>query len=185
MAGTSSLAQTYIYRNVIVNNTGDGINITYVNAQLVRIENNTIAGNSSDGSDDTTGYGVPLLSIYNNIFDSNGGYGLNLPSSSRSPVMVNNAYRNNTSGERSSTVPAGENDITLSADPFTDSASGDWSLNTTAGGGAELRSISYPTAFPDGQTSTYLDIGAVQHADPVGGGGGLLTHPGMSGGMRG
>jgi hypothetical protein len=33
----------------------------------------------------------------------------------------------------------GDNDITLSADPFVDSANGDFNINTTAGGGADLR----------------------------------------------
>ena len=50
--------------------------------------------------------------------------------------------------------------------------------NTTAGGGALLRGAGYPA---------YQDIGAVQHADPVGGGGGggLLLSRAMNGGYSG
>jgi hypothetical protein len=67
----------------------------------------------------------------------------------------------------------------------TSTASGSWRVsdfrpNNTAGGGKLLRSLSLacPTQ-PDA-----IDIGAVQHQDPAGGGG-LLVHPGMSGGVRG
>jgi hypothetical protein len=46
-----------------------------------------------------------------------------------------NAYRNNTSGPRQY-LTAGANDVTLTADPYTNEAGNDFSLNATAGGGA-------------------------------------------------
>lgn len=70
--------------------------------------------------------------------------------------------------------------ITLTEDPFIDAANGDFRLNTAAGGGELCRAAGLD---PYGQNGA-LDVGAVQHADPASGGG-LLTHPGMSGGMRG
>ena len=83
----------------------------------------------------------------------------------------------NTSGARSN-VPAGVNDVTLSGAPFT-SIGTDFSLVST-GAGAQCRAVGFPGAFPASLGTTgYLDIGAAQHADPVGGGGsGPLIGPG-------
>ncbi len=49
---------------------------------------------------------------------------------------------------------------------FTNAASGDFSLNNTAGRGALLRATGFPGTFPRGTTVGYQDIG-VQHADPA------------------
>ena len=70
---------------------------------------------------------------------------------------------------------------TLTADPFTDAANDDYSLNDTAGGGAVLRQLGM--SIP-GQTNDKPDFGAVQTyiAD---GGGGIQIARGMHGGMRG
>ena len=59
--------------------------------------------------------------------------------------------------------------VVLTADPFTNKAGGDFSLNTAAGGGALLRGVGF--TLPGLATTSYLDIGSVQHADPAGGGG--------------
>ena len=64
------------------------------------------------------------------------------------------------------------NFVTGSATFFTNAAGADFSLNTTAGGGAAARAAGIPGAFPAGATTGFLDIGAAQHADPAGGGGG-------------
>lgn len=63
------------------------------------------------------------------------------------------------------------NSPAVSADPCTDSANGNFTLNATAGAGAACRSAGGPGLFLDGINSSYLDIG-LQHADPVGAGGG-------------
>lgn len=57
--------------------------------------------------------------------------------------------------------------ITLTADPFTNGAAGDFSLNNTAGGGALLKAAGFPGVYPAGLTTGYVDIGAFQHADPT------------------
>ena len=51
---------------------------------------------------------------------------------------MGNADGNNTSGETSG-IASGDNDITLTADPFVDASSDDFNINDTAGGGALLR----------------------------------------------
>lgn len=100
--------------------------------------------------------------------------------------LFNCAGFNNTSGNTSLGAVIGVRNIgfiTGSATFFTNAAGGDFSLNTTAGGGAAARAAGVLGVFPVGLTTGFLDVGAAQHADPAGSGG-LLTHPGMSGGMR-
>lgn len=56
--------------------------------------------------------------------------------------------------------------VNLTADPFTNAASGDFSLNTTAGGGASLRAAGFPGLMPRGTSTGYADVGAIQHKNP-------------------
>ena len=63
---------------------------------------------------------------------------------------------------------------------FTDEASADYTL--TSGSAAKAAGVDAGTVVND---VSYVDIGAHQRQEPAGGGGGLMTHPGMSGGARG
>jgi len=110
---------------------------------------------------------------------NNGGYGFQT-SLSEVGVLVNCAGFNNTSGNVYGAPILNEGFLDLSADPFMDAAGHDYRPNNIAGGGAALRAAGVGVAS---QTNNE-DIGAVQHTDPAGGGG-LLIHPGMDGGMRG
>jgi hypothetical protein len=68
--------------------------------------------------------------------------------------------------------------ITLTANPFT-AVSTDFSLNTTAGGGALCRAAGAPATFTGlSTTASYPDIGAVQHADPTAASSGKKAGPG-------
>ncbi len=60
-----------------------------------------------------------------------------------------------------------ENKISLTADPYTDAANDDYSLNNTAGGGADVRAAG---SFGAGEVANFVDIGAMQHEDSGGGG---------------
>lgn len=169
---------------LIVNNTSQGVLTNATGAATVWIRNCVLAGNTSDGVK------VPLNGASMNIFmqncilDSNGGYGFNFSSATVAPTQGcrNNAYRSNTSGARNG-ITAGAGDVTLTADPFTNSGGNDWSLNTTAGGGAACRAAGIPGVFVGASTTGYQDIGAAQHANPASGG--LLINSGMTGGLRG
>jgi hypothetical protein len=70
--------------------------------------------------------------------------------------------------------------VSLSADPCTNAAGGDFSLNNTASAGVACRAAGIPGAFPGGNTTGYLDIGAVQHQDA---GGGVFAPINMNGGF--
>lgn len=57
--------------------------------------------------------------------------------------------------------PAGQSDITLSTSPFTNGGSNDFSLNSTSGGGADVKSVGFPGTLLLGGTG-YMDLGALQ-----------------------
>jgi hypothetical protein len=97
-----------------------------------------------------------------NIFYGNGGWGANFPSNVPRAVFIGpNAWGSNTSGAYQN-IPAGSGDQTLTATPFTNSGSGDYSLNSTAGGGALLKGTGKPSSFLGGTTTSSPDMGAVQ-----------------------
>lgn len=148
----------------IVLHTGNAIEVV-TNAQLVA--NNTIYDCST---------GIALLAasgantITNNIIYSCSGYGIG-GTTGGAAIIQNNAMGDLTSGRIDTTglgsVIEEYDAITLTADPFTskaDGATGDFSLNTTAGGGALCRAAS---AYVWGG---FDDVGAVQHEDSGGGG---------------
>jgi Right handed beta helix region len=125
------------------------------------------------------------------VFATIGAYALDLGSYTLPQIQAwgwaaeNCAFYSTTSGQ----IQAGltsllTNCVTLSASPFTNPGSADFSLNATAGGGAACKAVGYPTAWLGLTTPNYLDIGAIQ-AQAAAAGGGLLVHPGMAGGMRG
>jgi hypothetical protein len=86
-----------------------------------------------------------------------------------SVLAANCAFRSNTSGAASNADATGS--VTLTADPFTDAANRDFSLNDTAGGGADLRGAGRGTFPPGDPTVSYPDIGATQNLTAGGGGG--------------
>lgn len=102
------------------------------------------------------------LVTWNSIYYGNGGFGIN---SAATPMLISqmdNGFGANTSGSRTSNVPVGTTDIPLTANPFTNSASGDFTLNSTAGGGAALKGQGFPGASLFG--TGHIDIGALQSA---------------------
>ncbi len=116
--------------------------------------------------------------VYDNcVAYGNSGYGASV---SAYPLFQGwLAAGNNTSGATNGfsgnflmplhSTPAGST-IALSGDPFTNAASGDFSLNSTAGAGAACRAAGYPGVFPGATTTGYVDLGAAQHQDSGGGG---------------
>ncbi len=140
--------------------------------EAVVLVENTIHGNTGDGIGGFS-YGSIFQGICaGNILTNNGGYGLNenlLPTTISKNINYN-AFRSNTSGARNA-VAAGPNDVTLSADPYTNAGAGYFSLNATAGGGAACKGVGYPGVFPAGLSTGYHDLGAVQTQNSGGGGG--------------
>lgn len=163
-------ANTYV-RCVADTNTGasaDGFNNGAAASRYVNCTsyNSGRAGFYKDGSGNHSEY-------YNCLATNNGGFGFDTNNSSDNGVLlVNCAGYSNTSGNVDGQILRSLGFVTLSADPFVDAAGGNFALNNTAGGGAACRAAGFPGAFPGGTTTGYLDIGAVQHQDSAGSGGG-------------
>jgi hypothetical protein len=80
--------------------------------------------------------------LNNNLFVSNGGYGVLLVNISQHYQFSDrNAFYNNTSGQVSGGTL--NNSITLTADPFVDAANGDFNIADNYGGGQALRAVNY------------------------------------------
>lgn len=108
--------------------------------------------------------------LLNCIAESNTGVGFNLGSNPVGGQLYNcagfSAGTNLTLGTGSFVSSTGF--VTGTGSFFTNAASGDFSLNATAGRGLALRAAALPGLFPVGLTTGYLDIGAAQHQDAGG-----------------
>jgi hypothetical protein len=154
---------------VITANSDHGVFVNGLNsfsANSCTISGNT--GGSTDGINGSTECTTWKLS--NNIFYGNGRYGVNSPGRVLGVNYFNAFGGNGTAAVAGTGMTVGTGAITLSADPFTNSATGDYSLNTTSGGGADLRALGFPGAFPGGTMTGYADVGPIQHQDSGGGG---------------
>jgi hypothetical protein len=156
-----------VTNNVIVNGSGDAITLTSVVSVLIR--GNTLYNNVGNTAaifinTDT------VTHIESNIVIGTGAKPGIAATAAGTIVGRYNAFRSNSVDYL--LVDSGLGDVSLSADPFTNAAVGDFSLNSTAGGGAACKAAGYPGTFPNGTTVGFLDIGAVQNN---GGGGGGST----------
>lgn len=164
--GFKSNAATQFKRCRSTNNTGQGYDLTGVSIEL---RNCVAHGNSSHGLDVGQNYPSIIVAIEDCIFTNNGGYGIDFTtahteSSFEISQIRNNAFRSNTSGDIGTWDDPHNADapkITLTADPYTNAASDDYTLNNTAGGGAACRNAGVND----------FDVGYSQHADAGGGGG--------------
>lgn len=117
---------------------------------------------------------IYYLTLINCIASENGGYGFSGVSSGATnrTRTINCATYSNTSGATTNTLNEGI--ITLTADPFVTktpgSGTGDYDLNNTAGGGALLRQLGYPSTMAYYTATTpLLNVGAGGFAASAGG----------------
>ena len=137
---------------------------------------NLFHGNGGNGLSLACSTTVAMWFHANNVYYGNSLYGLNLTAAFAATIAnntkivdANNAFGGNTSGARNN-VAAGAAEVTLTGDPCTNAASGDFTLNSTAGAGAACRGVGWPSAlpYPGSGRNNYPDIGALQHADSGG-----------------
>lgn len=139
---------TVIESTLLTESTGDGLQFSLANNRdaLLWVTNCTSADNAGDGfsvsGTHTDSASAMAINFINCISANNGAYGWSCPTAStfaRSAGTFDyNCGFNNTSGNYDGTT-AGSNDITISADPFTDASSDDYTLNSAASGGALLK----------------------------------------------
>jgi len=151
---------------------GTGIDLTTANARLCHIDGNTVKGFTT--GIDIGAIDAPII-VSNNLVANCGGYGFAWTGASQLylPVFLRNAHYSCASGQQTGATDAlGYGHVTLSADPFTNAAGGDYSLNNTSGGGADCRSVGAPYDLDlDEAADNYMDIGAFQVQPSAGGGG--------------
>lgn len=141
--------------------TSDGFNI---NGAAV-VTNCNSYGNGRDG--------FRMVSVgqstVNCLAESNTGLGFNLLSNNQ--LSINCGTYNNTGGDFANTAGDGSylfNPIRNTTGTFFVNAAGaNFALNSTANQGALARAAGIPGIFPSGTTTGFVDIGAVQHQDPV------------------
>jgi hypothetical protein len=158
----------------VYDNGGSGIEYTSASGVDMRIIGNTFFGNTDDGITFRNAGNSNLMTVYNNTFVSNGGFGVNFNGSGEPDMalyMDFNHTHNNTSGASDITLP-GDNNQT-----------GDPLFTSTTDGSEDFIPTSASPLNRNGLME--VTIGARQAADPAGGGGGLIVHPGMTGGHNG
>lgn len=154
--GFNTVAQESLVNCISHSNAGHGFVLLsrQASSQGCSISNCISYGNTGDGIRIEAIHGK--ASVTNCLLVNNGGYGIQKETRTSFETLThnyfnNNAFYNNTSGEVSSNITAGpDGHITLTADPFTDAAAADFTINSDAGGGSTLRS----TAITLGSTET-------------------------------
>jgi hypothetical protein len=136
--------------------TGDGYNLGLNGTNAVRC---VADGNGGDGFDltSTTAECIECVSSFNTGMGFNGN---------TTGLLWRCASITNTGGRTDFASRYDVEPILLTVDPYTNAGADDYSINNTAGGGADLRALGID---PPGQTD-HTDIGALQHADPAAGG---------------
>jgi hypothetical protein len=141
-----SLVNEGVVRNCVVYNPGGhGILVTSSQSNVV-VEGSIV-------------YGATVAS----------SYGIYMSGAPGSAALVRNcAVGNSNVADIDPTLQSYQKvgNVTLSADPFTNGGSGDFSLTSVAGGGAACRAAGIGT-IPGLSATTYRDIGTYQHADPA------------------
>ena len=169
----ANVAGGSFFRCISYGNTGasghgfQNLNTTQDSAGLCVFEGNVAYDNAQNGFHFafTTGSTQNIILLNNISYGNTYGYACATAGvmDGSWPHVYNNAYGSNSSGNTLN-FRAGEGAITLTADPFTNAAGADFSLNSTAGGGILLRQLGYPTEIgvKGSATPHYPDVGAAE-----------------------
>lgn len=184
------LDHVLIQGNTIVNCGQGVVDSSGTGGSNFQVIGNTIANCTGNGISMLATKGLSQARIYNNIITGN-AYGISYTGTGWTPenraLIHDNCFGTgtghggaNASGQTTTNI-AGLNQGALAVDPgFTDSAAGDWSIDTT------LKGLGYPDAILGFPTRSFVDIGANQREESGGGGsGGGTGMVGFGGGMVG
>ncbi len=160
--------------SIIKNTTSDGLTLTGFG--WLNIEGNTFYNINGNAITMSSIYAARQPSVIsNNVFHTVSGNAIQANSISRFQVFSQNNLFYNVTGSNVANDGFGmsrdeQNDST---DPFVDAAAGDYSLVSGSNG----YNNAAPKPFEVFDVNSNRDIGAVQHQDPSGGGGGSTFHP--------
>lgn len=152
------------FTNCIFSNNGNHGLLCGNSNRHYLLDNCISYGNGGDGFNMAAAQVDGIAQFKNNIASSNTGYGYNFPTARGNP-MLNNVDYNNTAG-RVAGYYTDIDPITLTADPFTDAANGDFSLNNDAGGGTVLREATNAIGNTQSKPFLWLTDGTSVTSDP-------------------
>lgn len=126
----------------------------------------SITGSASHGynciayNNGRDGFRVSSNTLFiNSIAEANAGSGFNITTSLQPAFSACAVYNN---GTNISTSGPRDGITTLTASAFVAPSNGNFALNAAAGGGALLRAAGIPGVTPDGLSTGYIDVGAIQ-----------------------
>lgn len=161
--GTDGFHAGHAFSSLSFDNTANGF---YHNTWGIWVNCSSV-GNGSDGFECSATPGRSSLYV-NCVAYGNASYGWNIDGRSQ---LYHCAGGGNTSGNLSATPDVNFNFVSLSGDPFVDSASDDYRPDPDDAEGAKL--VGAGSGVP-GQSAASLDIGALPHTASGGGGGGFV-----------
>jgi hypothetical protein len=173
-----------VTRCIADSNGNSGIRISS-SSYCTPIENSDCYNNGLDG---ITINGTARINNCNLLKNGTGGNGYGIAASDTHVVVVTNCgFGSGTEANVDGTVDGNVDEIgsvtyASNLTPWNDPANGDFSIDLAAARGAG-HGVFLQTAPSYSGTVGYPDIGAAQTQST--GGGGLLVHPGMTGGFRG
>ncbi len=156
-AGTTGITTIFVDRTIFGSDAGGGIFFGGTSA-FGHIDNSTFSGLAALKA---VSLGANAVPITNSVFDTNNA---GVVATSGNPATASAVASHNNSFRLSpnTNFAAGDGDVAPSVTPFTNSAGGDYSLNSVVGGGLLLKGAGLPGVFPGGTSTGALDIGAVQ-----------------------
>jgi hypothetical protein len=116
--------------------------------------------------------GTSVYQVENCIFWNNAGSGGTCVAGVNDPAfqVLNCAFGSNTLDVTATYGAKVVNKLTLTGDPCVSASTGNFALNGTAGAGAALKGLGFPTTLANGLTVNGLDVGAVQSVSAAAGG---------------
>ena len=169
-----SSAEFVQFSNSIIRNMTQG-GLRYTAWGWHNINGNTfynIGGNAIEILNATTP-SIGSILIQNNVFHTITGNALQSAANNLDFFADNNLFYNVTGSNYSNTFNLNRNAISEASDPFVDAAAGDYSLVSSSGGYGKAQ----PNPFEGLAADSRRDIGAIQHADPSGGGSSSSSTP--------
>jgi hypothetical protein len=187
----ASCHATY-HKCIADSNDSDGFRMTQSGNSFIVMVGCDSYGNGGDGLELVNSASCSVL-IDSCNFTKNGGYGVTYSGSGGiHGLLVNCGFgagsEANTSGATNSSAISpldvvGTVNYDSNDSPYVDAANGDFRITLADAKGAGRGAFTQKQSSYSG-TVGYPDIGAAQH-DDAGGAGGMIVHPGMSGGIRG
>lgn len=171
ISGLISSQAVYATNNVFASITGTSDGIALTGSSPGMVSHNSFYTIGRDCYRPASANMMTRVIVSNNIFDTCAGVAVDFTASGSATYIAqniyNNAYFNNGTNRVGFAAESGA--VTLTAEPFTSPGTGNFTENSTAGGGAATKKAGFPGAILNATGSTgFADIGALQRNDPAG-----------------